>query len=161
MRSELEQALHGEIARHQVLLHRETDGLVISLREFGFFDSGSATLKQEALPALDRIASILAVRTCRLRIEGHTDNVPIHTVQMASNWELSTNRATELVRLLIVAHAFEPDRLSAAGYAEYHPIASNLTVQGRAQNRRVDIVILASQIAKTSPTPRFPISSKP
>ena len=161
MRSELEQALHGEIARHQVLLHRETDGLVISLREFGFFDSGSATLKQEALPALDRIASILAVRTCRLRIEGHTDNVPIHTVQMASNWELSTNRATELVRLLIVAHAFEPDRLSAAGYAEYHPIASNLTVQGRAQNRRVDIVILASQIAKTSPAPRFPISSKP
>ena len=161
MRSELEQALHGEIARHQVLLHRETDGLVISLREFGFFDSGSATLKQEALPALDRIASILAIRTCRLRIEGHTDNVPIHTVQMASNWELSTDRATELVRLLIVAHGFEPDRLSAAGYAEYHPIASNLTAQGRAQNRRVDIVILASQVARTSPAPKTPISSKP
>ena len=62
---------------------------------------------------------------------------------------------------MIVAHGFEPDRLSAAGYAEYHPIASNLTVQGRAQNRRVDIVILASQIAKTSPAPRLPISSKP
>jgi chemotaxis protein MotB len=142
LRSELAQALQKEIALRQVLLHREADGLVISLREFGFFDSGSATLKPEALPALERIASILAIRTCRLRIEGHTDNVPIHTAQMASNWELSTNRATELIRLLIVGHGFAPERLSAAGYAEYHPIASNLTTQGRAQNRRVDIVIL-------------------
>ncbi len=142
LRSELTQALQSQIFLHQVLLHRETDGLVISLREFGFFDSGSAKLKPEAIPALDRIASILAIRTCRLRIEGHTDNVPIHTPQMASNWELSTDRATELIRILIVGHGFAPDRLSAAGYAEYHPIASNLTAQGRAQNRRVDIVIL-------------------
>jgi two-component system copper resistance phosphate regulon response regulator CusR len=148
LRSELEQALHGEIARHQVSLHRETDGLVVSLREFGFFDSGSATLKHEALPALDRIASILAIRTCRLRIEGHTDNVPIHTAQMPSNWELSTNRATELVRVLIIGHRFAPERLSAAGYAEYHPVASNLTAPGRAQNRRVDIVILTTEAAK-------------
>jgi chemotaxis protein MotB len=152
LRSELEQALHGEIALHQVSLHRETDGLVVSLREFGFFDSGSATIKPEALPALDRIASILAIRTCRLRIEGHTDNIPIHTAQMASNWELSTARATELVRVLIVGHRFAPERLSAAGYAEYHPVASNLTAQGRAQNRRVDIVILESQATKLAST---------
>ncbi|MGA8201161.1 MAG: flagellar motor protein MotB, partial [Candidatus Sulfotelmatobacter sp.] len=143
LRSELEEALHGEIALHQVSLHRDSEGLVISLREFGFFDSGSATIKPQALPALDRIASILAIRTCRLSIEGHTDNVPIHTVLMNSNWELSTARATELIRILIVGHGFDPARLSAAGYAEYHPIASNLTAQGRAQNRRVDIVILS------------------
>ncbi len=143
LRSELEQALHSEIATRQVSLHRETDGLVISLREFGFFDSGSASIKPQALPALDRIASILAIRTCKLRIEGHTDNVPIHTAQMPSNWELSTARATELIRLLIVRHRFSPERLSAAGYAEYYPVASNLTAEGRAQNRRVDIVILA------------------
>jgi chemotaxis protein MotB len=130
-----------------VALHRENDGLVISLREFGFFDSGSATIKPGALPALDRIASILAIRTCRLRIEGHTDNIPIHTAQIASNWELSTARATELVRVLIIGHRFAPERLSAAGYAEYHPVASNLTAQGRAQNRRVDIVILGGQVA--------------
>ena len=142
LRSELEQALHGEIALHQVSLHRETDGLVVSLREFGFFDSGSASINPQSLPALDRIASILAIRTCRLRIEGHTDNIPIHTPQMTSNWELSTARATELIRVLIVDHRFAPERLSAAGYAEYHPIASNLTASGRAQNRRVDIVIL-------------------
>jgi flagellar motor protein MotB len=145
LQGELEQALHGEIASHQVSLHRETEGLVVSLREFGFFDSGSATIKPAALPALDRIASILAIRTCNLRIEGHTDNIPIHTPQMASNWELSTGRATELVRQLIVRYGFPPERLSAAGYAQYHPVASNITAQGRAQNRRVDIVILPSQ----------------
>jgi len=143
LQSELERALQHELAAHEVALHRETEGLVISLREFGFFDSGSAALKPSALPALDRIASILGVRNCRLRIEGHTDNVPIHTAQMASNWELSTARSTELVRLLIQRYQFSPQRLSAAGYAEYHPIAGNDTPQGRAQNRRVDLVILS------------------
>jgi chemotaxis protein MotB len=143
---ELQEALKHEISLHSIALHREVEGLVISLREFGFFDSGSASLKSSALPALDRIASILAIRTCRLRIEGHTDNVPIHNAQMASNWELSTARSTELVRLLIVRYRFSPDRLSAAGFAEYHPIASNDTAQGRAQNRRVDVVILSDHI---------------
>lgn len=142
LESELTQALASEIATHAVALHREAAGLIISLREFGFFDSGSATLKPGALPALDRIASILALRSCRLRIEGHTDNVPIHTTSMVSNWELSTARATELVRLLIVRYGISPERLSAAGYAQYHPISSNDTSQGRAQNRRVDIVVL-------------------
>jgi chemotaxis protein MotB len=149
LQSQLQEALHHEIAAREVTLHREADGLVISLQEFGFFDSGSATIKPESLSALDRIASILAIRTYKLRIEGHTDNVPIHTAQMASNWELSTARATELVRLLILRHQFPPERLEAAGYAEYHPIASNLTAQGRAQNRRVDIVILGAQMTRT------------
>jgi chemotaxis protein MotB len=156
LRSELEQALHGEIALHQVTVHRDADGLVISLREFGFFDSGSASIKPEAVPALDRIASILAIRTCKLRIEGHTDNVPIHTAQISSNWELSTARATELIRILIAGHRFDPVRLSAAGYAEYHPIASNLTIQGRAQNRRVDIVILNESISNEASKPDTP-----
>ncbi len=150
LQAELQQALRHEIAQHSVALHREIEGLVISLREFGFFDSGSAALKPSALPALDRIASILAVRTCHLRIEGHTDNVPIHTLQMASNWELSTARSTELVRLLIVRYRFSPERLSAAGYAEYHPIATNESPQGRAQNRRVDVVILSGHIVNPS-----------
>jgi chemotaxis protein MotB len=165
LQTELQQALRREIESHAVALHRESEGLVISLREFGFFDSGSAALRPSAIPALDRIASILAVRTCRLRIEGHTDNVPIHTSQVASNWELSTARATELVRLLIVRYRFSPERLSAAGYAEYHPIASNDTPQGRAQNRRVDVVILTQHIVRsdvsvdvstTKPSPAIP-----
>ena len=148
LQTELQQALRKEIATHAVALHRETEGLVVSLREFGFFDSGSAALRSSAMSALDRIASILALRTCKLRIEGHTDNIPIHTAQMASNWELSTARSTELVRLLIVRYRFSPERLSAAGYAEYHPVASNDTAQGRAQNRRVDIVILSEHIVR-------------
>ncbi|MFZ0814500.1 MAG: flagellar motor protein MotB [Candidatus Sulfotelmatobacter sp.] len=146
LQNELRDALKNEIALHEITLHREADGLVISLKEFGFFDSGSARIKPESVPALDRIASILAIRTCRIRIEGHTDNIPIHTAQMASNWELSTARATELIRVLITDHGFAPERLSAAGYAQYHPVASNLTAPGRAQNRRVDIVILGAQV---------------
>ncbi len=85
---------------------------------------------------------ILALRTCNLRIEGHTDNIPIHTAHMASNWELSTARSTELVRLLMQRYGFLAERLSAAGYAQYHPIATNDTPQGRARNRRVDVVVL-------------------
>jgi chemotaxis protein MotB len=146
LQNELQKALQHEINLRSIALHREVEGLVISLREFGFFDSGSAHLKLSALPALDRIAVILSVRKCEIRIEGHTDNIPIHTAQMASNWELSTARSTELVRLLLQHYHFAPERLSAAGYAEYHPIADNSTVQGRAQNRRVDIVILSKQL---------------
>ena len=164
LQQELQQALQSEIAAHTIALHRENEGLVISLREFGFFDSGSSGLKPSALPALDRIASILSVRTCKLRIEGHTDNVPIHTPQMATNWELSTARATELVRLLILRYSFAPERLSAAGYAQYHPIASNETPQGRSQNRRVDLVILGGRplhpptgaAAPSKPSPSVP-----
>jgi chemotaxis protein MotB len=161
LQNELQQALQHEIAVHSVALHRETDGLVISLREFGFFDSGSAALKPSALPALDRIASILSVRVCRLRIEGHTDNVPIHTPQISSNWELSTARSTELVRLLIQRYGYSPLRLSAAGYAQYHPIASNDTPQGRAQNRRVDLVILSEHTVGEAPRPAAPSKPSP
>jgi chemotaxis protein MotB len=157
LQNELQQALQPEIALRAIALHRVSEGLVISLREFGFFDSGSATLKPSALPALDRIASILAAHTYRLRVEGHTDNVPIHTAQMASNWELSTARSTELVRVLIQRDGLAPERLSAAGYAEYHPVADNSTSQGRAQNRRVDIVILSEQSPhRASPAPANP-----
>jgi chemotaxis protein MotB len=153
LQTELRQALQHEIAVHTVTVHRESEGLVVSLREFGFFDSGSAAFKPSALPALDRIASILSVRIYRLRIEGHTDNVPIHTAQIASNWELSTARSTALVRLLIQRHGFLPQRLSAAGYAEFHPIANNATAQGRAQNRRVDLVILSEHpVGEAAPT---------
>jgi chemotaxis protein MotB len=161
LQNELREALRKEIALHEVALHRETDGLVVSLQDFGFFDSGSATIKPQSLSALDRIASILAIRTYRLRIEGHTDNIPIHSAQMASNWELSTARATELVRILIIDHSFAPARLSAAGYAEYHPVASNLTAAGRAQNRRVDIVILSTPAGASSPLSVPDSSEKP
>src|SRR5256885_7420541 len=118
LQTELQQALQKEIAMRSVSVHRESEGLVISLREFGFFDSGSATLRPAAVPALDRIASILVIRTCRIRIEGHTDHIPIHTPQVASNWELSTPRATQLVRFLIARHNFSPHRPASPRYTE-------------------------------------------
>jgi chemotaxis protein MotB len=80
-----------------------------------------------------------------LRIEGHTDNVPIHTPQFATNWELSTARATAITRLFLGTGHINPTNISAAGYAEFHPIATNSTPEGRAQNRRVDIILLRRQ----------------
>src|SRR6202142_3193989 len=91
----------------------------------GNFESGSAVMKSTSIGAFDRIASLLRTREYRLRIEGHTDNVPIHTTQFPSNWELSSSRATEIVRLLIVRDGFSPGRLRACGFAEYHPVATN------------------------------------
>jgi chemotaxis protein MotB len=142
LRSELETVLAPEISRREIAIRVEPEGLIISLREAGFFESGSAKMKTTSQPAFDRIARMLRQADYRLRIEGHTDNVPIHNAQFASNWELSTSRATEIVRLLIIRDGFVPDRLSAAGYADYHPVNSNRTAEGRGMNRRVDVIIL-------------------
>ena len=116
----------------------------------GNFESGAAQMKSTSEAAFDRIASMLRERSYRLRIEGHTDDVPIHNSHFESNWELSTSRATEIVRLLIVREGFAAARLSAAGYAEYHPAASNRTAEGRGINRRVDIVILGAWLPETA-----------
>ena len=162
LQHELESTLALEISRQEISMRREPDGLVISLREVGFFESGSGQMKQESQAAFDRIAELLRKRNCRLRIEGHTDNVPIHTTQFPSNWELSTSRATEIVRLLIVRDGFDASHLSAAGYAEYHPVATNSTLQGRSMNRRVDIVILGETLPRIStPAPVPDPSQKP
>ncbi len=151
IRNELESALAGEIKRNDVALHMEADGLVVSLHEMGFFDSGSATIKAGAQGAFGRVAHILREHSCLVRIEGHTDNVPIHTSQFASNWELSTARSTGLVKLLIEQYDLSADRLSAAGYAEFHPVSGNDNAKGRQLNRRVDVVILrAGPERKTS-----------
>ncbi|MFZ0311883.1 MAG: flagellar motor protein MotB [Candidatus Korobacteraceae bacterium] len=161
IRSELEKALAAEIARNEVALHMEADGLVVSLREAGFFDSGSATIKPGAEAAFARVANILREHSCAVRIEGHTDNVPIHTSQFASNWELSTARSTSLVRALIVQYGVPSERLSAAGYAEFHPAASNDTAKGRQLNRRVDVVILTSMAQRQMTTLNTPADKSP
>jgi chemotaxis protein MotB len=77
-----------------------------------------------------------------VRVEGHTDNMPIHNDEFDSNWELSSARATRIARIILALRAIPPERLSAAGYAEFHPVADNTTPEGRAQNRRVDLIIL-------------------
>jgi chemotaxis protein MotB len=139
---DLARTLAKQIATHAVSLKMGSDGLVISLREAGFFDSGSATPRAEALLTLRKIADRLATTPYDLRIEGHTDNVPIHNAEFDSNWELSSARATRIARLFMEMNVISPDRLSAAGYAEFHPVASNDSAEGRAENRRVDLVVL-------------------
>jgi chemotaxis protein MotB len=146
IQKELEKLLAPEIKRSEVALRIEPDGLIISLREIGFFDSGSAQIKPQAIATIAHIATFLRGRQCALRIEGHTDDVPIHTVSFASNWELSTARATALVKLLIENDGFAADRLSAAGYAEFHPVADNSTPAGQQLNRRVDIVVVPAHV---------------
>lgn len=126
-----------------VTVHNSDEGLVVSLREAGFFNSGSAEVRPEALATLAAIAAILPHQS--MRVEGHTDDLPIHTAQFATNWELSTARAANITRQLIAQHAVAPTQISASGYAEYRPVASNATEGGRQQNRRVDIILLRSQ----------------
>ena len=143
LQRELLESLATEIERHEVTVVSNGETLVLSLREIGFFDSGVAKVRPESQLPLARIAQALATRPHHLRIEGHTDNVPIHTAIFDSNWELSTARATELTKLFITQYKISPERLSAAGFAEFHPVASNQTPEGRAANRRVDVIILA------------------
>jgi chemotaxis protein MotB len=142
IRHDLEQRLSNQVAQHTVAIKMGRDGLVISLREAGFFDSGSARPRPETAAALKQIAAALGRTPYDLRVEGHTDNVPIHTAEFDSNWELSSARATRIARGLLDLHAMPADRLSAAGYAEFHPVDSNATQEGRANNRRVDLVVL-------------------
>lgn len=142
IRRELEQSLAGQLATHSVSMRMGRDGLVISLREAGFFASGSATPKPQTRDTLRQIGASLSRTPYDIRIEGHTDNVPIHTAEFDSNWELSSARATGIARLFLDLKAIPADRLSAAGYAEFHPVAGNDTAEGRAQNRRVDLVVL-------------------
>ncbi len=157
MKRQLQQTLSNQVATHTVSIQMGRDGLVISLREAGFFDSGSATPKPQTMGTLRAIAASLRPTGYDLRIEGHTDNVPIHTSAFDSNWELSTARATSIARLLLQLDALPAGRLSAAGYAEFHPVASNDTAEGRAQNRRVDLVVLPrSKIDFSTPSVTAP-----
>jgi chemotaxis protein MotB len=126
------------------------EGTVISLKEAGFFASGSADVRSASLPLLAAVAASLP--SGPLRVEGHTDNVPIHTQQFATNWELSSVRATTIARYLLDHGAANPAQLAATGYSEFHPIASNATEDGRAKNRRVDIILLSANQPPQAPS---------
>jgi chemotaxis protein MotB len=148
---ELERVLAPEIERKVVDIKAHKEGLIVSLREMGFYESGSAVMRASSLDAIDRLAGVIGPRAEALRIEGHSDNVPIHNAHFDSNWELSSARATELVKLFLDRYHMEPARLSAAGFAEFHPVSENITAEGRARNRRVDIVILNPLAGEKSP----------
>jgi chemotaxis protein MotB len=129
-------------------------GMVIRIMDRAFFDPGRAELKDIAKNALMKIAPIIKASDNQIRIEGHTDNVPISTDEFKSNWELSVRRATEVVRHLIEKYDFQPERISASGYAEYRPVSPNNTEQGRALNRRIEIILLRQSTTEPLQGPR-------
>jgi chemotaxis protein MotB len=151
LRRNIEMLVGSESVKGKVQTRMEGRGLIISLGEGGFFDSGSDMIKPAGLALLDTIATSLVSVSNYIRVEGHTDNVPIRNSKFPSNWDLSTARATAIVSYMIEKFGFEPSRLSAAGYAEYRPMAANDTPEGRARNRRVDIVVLNPSYAQMEP----------
>lgn len=140
----LEDRLAGEIRDKQVRLEMMEKGLVVTFVADILFDSGKAKIRNEASPALDKVARVLKENVPQLRvgIEGHTDNQPIKYSGWKSNWELSIARALSVLHYLAEGEGVSPQRLSAIGYGEYQPIASNDTREGQQLNRRVEVVIL-------------------
>ncbi len=140
----LEEKLSQEISDKQVRLQMMEKGLVITFVADVLFDSGKAKVKSEAMSSLDKVASVLKenVPDLNVGIEGHTDNIPIRHSAWKSNWELSTARALSVLHYLVDDKGVSPDRISAIGYGEYRPVASNDDKEGRQMNRRVEVVIL-------------------
>lgn len=126
-------------------------GLMIRFLDTALFDLGQADLKPEAIDILDHVAKVLAMVPNRIRVEGHTDDLPISTYRFPSNWELSTTRATTVVQYFVERHGLPPQQFSAAGYGEWHPAVPNDSPAHRAQNRRVDIVILRTSASWEEP----------
>jgi chemotaxis protein MotB len=151
LKRSMESRLSPEIKKGIVRVRMEPRGMVISLGENGIFPSGSDVIKPEGKAMLDTIATSLVALGNQMRVEGHTDNVPISNSRFPSNWELSTARATAVISRLITNFGLPQELLAAAGYSEYHPASSNDTEEGRARNRRVDIVVLNPAATKTEP----------
>jgi chemotaxis protein MotB len=141
VRSRILERLANEIKIGQVSVDVDGRGVVISMLESGSFPVGSADLTADARELLTKLADTFATIDSAIRVEGHTDDVPIHTPKFASNWELSTARATTVVQYL-VGNGVAAARLSASGYGEFHPRVDNTTPDNRTKNRRVDLVIL-------------------
>lgn len=136
----------------RINLRMEPDRIVIGLTSDLLFQSGSANLRPSAEPVLDAVAEALRGKRNEIRIEGHTDNIPINTVEFNSNWELSAARATAVLRDLVNNGRLPADRVFAAAYGDTRPTADNSTPEGRAANRRSEIVVLYPQAAP-SPEP--------
>lgn len=126
----------------EVSLSFSPEGLIMRLSDYALFDLGVADISPEALPLLEKIGEVIAKTSYQVRIEGHTDNLPIHTERFLSNWELSTTRAVNVLRYFRKTHKIPAGRLSAAGFAEYRPLVPNDSDAQRAQNRRVEIIFI-------------------
>jgi chemotaxis protein MotB len=146
--------MNEEIKKGEITITQLKDKLTVNLVEQILFDSGSAEIKKNGKKVLDRVAEILTkVTDKQVRVEGHTDNVPISarlTAKFPTNWELSTARATTVARYL-QDKGIDPALLSACGYSEYRPVASNDTDEGKAKNRRIEISLVPKEIESGAP----------
>jgi chemotaxis protein MotB len=151
----LQTILNQDIARQghsqEVMATMNERGLTIHIMESALFDEARADLKPRAKEILDMVTKDLIAMPNHVRVEGHTDDRPINTPRFPSNWELSTARATEVVRYLIEHHDYPPSKVSALGYASYRPYVPNTSVENRAKNRRVDIVVLTLELSALEP----------
>ena len=142
---ELSKSLQDEIAKGNITIQQVRDRLTINMVDRVLFDSGQAQVKPAGVQVLKQVADVLnKITDKQIRIEGHTDNVPISSKlqnRFKTNWELSTSRATTVVRYLIDHGGVDRQYLSAVGYADTHPLASNDTEEGRSSNRRIEIVL--------------------
>jgi flagellar motor protein MotB len=150
---QLKVALSPLIGTGEVRVSLSSLGVVIDINEVLLFNSGKADLTPQALPLIDKIAGILKGLPYQIQVNGFTDNVPIHTVQFDSNWDLSATRAISVVKRFVTA-GLDPTKLVGAGFGEYHPVATNTTGDGKAQNRRVSVVVVSPmQAASPMKTP--------
>jgi chemotaxis protein MotB len=140
---ELQGVLGDSISKQEIVMQQTPDGLVISLRELGFFNSGEAQLLPGAADKLKATAKVLMQHGLEVRVEGHSDDQPIHNAIFQSNWELSTARAMSVLSLLVNDGGFPENRISVAGYGSQRPVSSNSTADGRKMNRRVDLIVVA------------------
>lgn len=138
----LSKALEKEIQEGKIDLHLEPRGLVVSLRQATYFPSGGDNIAPDTFTSIERIAETIRGLRNAVRLEGHSDSLPIHTLRFRSNWELSAARSIAMMELLSDRFDIPRNRLAIAGYADTAPIEPNDTEMGRAHNRRVDIVIL-------------------
>jgi chemotaxis protein MotB len=130
---------------NQVNVAMHARGLVITLNQTAFFVSGSAELVPSMYPTLGKIAGAIARIGNPIRLEGHTDSRPIHNGRFESNWALSSARSIAVLELLVNQFDVSPERMAVAGYADTVPLSPNDTEEGRARNRRVDIVVLSEE----------------
>ena len=136
--------LEAEIKEGKVEVRLEPRGLIVSLRESAFFPSGTDRLAPESMPTLQRIATVIGPLPNAIQLEGHTDSIPIHNSRFRSNWELSCARGIALLDAMTERFGLDRERFSVVGRADTMPVASNATPEGRARNRRVDLIIVDS-----------------
>jgi len=161
----LEDEMRRALESKDVTISELQGKLTVSILDRILFDSGEAVVRPEGEKVLIQIASVLSQYPKRqIHVVGHTDNVPIRASarsRFASNWELSTARATAAVRFLQEQAGVDPRRLGAVGYGEFHPVADNETPEGRARNRRIAIVVLPEELAATETPPANPEGDRP